>query len=79
MNNHCREHLEETLKGSPPCCILITCRGPSENGEMQVRMTRHGDTTLISYLLQGAQSLIDAEESEEINGDEPGESSFLNN
>lgn len=65
MNSRCRSHLQNALKNNPVCCLLITCQGPSENGEMLVEMTHHGDTTLISYLLQGAQSVIDEQEADE--------------
>lgn len=41
------------------CYVLITCREPSEGGEMEVEMTYKGDAILASYLLQGAQSYID--------------------
>lgn len=42
--------------------VLITCGQPSEEGEMQVEMTYQGDEALVSYLLQGAQLLMDARE-----------------
>lgn len=44
------------------CYVLITCGRPSEDGNMQVEMTYEGDATLASYLLQGAQSIIDDEQ-----------------
>ena len=65
MNSRCKKHLQEALKNNPSCCLFITCQEPSENGEMQVQMTHHGDPTLLSYILQGAQSIIDNEEAEE--------------
>ena len=70
MNSQCKKHLQKALKNNPLCCVLITCEGPSENGEMEVKMTHHGDATLVSFLLQGAQSVIDAEEEEQSSEEE---------
>lgn len=46
----------------PLCSVLITCGEPSEDGQMDVKMTYEGDATLASYLLQGAQSMMDEQE-----------------
>lgn len=62
MSNRCRKHLQEALNKQTSCYVLITCGEPSENGEMHVEMSYQGDALLASYLLQGAQSLIDQEE-----------------
>lgn len=41
------------------CYVLLTCDGPEANGQMQVKMSYEGDPVLASYLLQGAQNIID--------------------
>ncbi|MBA3237203.1 MAG: hypothetical protein H0T62_02490 [Parachlamydiaceae bacterium] len=41
------------------CYVLVTCDGPQENGQMQVEMSYQGDPVLASYLLHGAQNIID--------------------
>ncbi len=43
------------------CTIMISCNEPSEDGQMQVEMTCEGDEILASYLLQNAQSILDAQ------------------
>lgn len=65
MNKRSQKHLQETLDKNHSCYVLITCGQPSENGEMQVEMTYQGDSALASYLIQGAQSIIDREEEHE--------------
>lgn len=45
----------------PVCYVLITCGAPGANGEMQVEMTYEGDKVLASYLVESAQSLLEAE------------------
>ncbi len=64
MDKEMREHLRKALDKNISCYVLITCEDPSEEGEMPVEMTYHGDETLVSYLLQGAQLHIDQEEDE---------------
>lgn len=44
------------------CYVLITCDEPSEEGNMQVKMTYEGDRNLAAFLLQGAQNYMDEEE-----------------
>jgi hypothetical protein len=63
MKKKSRQHLQEALDKNPACYVLITCGQPSEDGQMQVEMTYEGDAMLASYLIQGAQSFIDEEES----------------
>lgn len=65
MNKRSRTHLQEALNKNQSCYVLITCDQPSENGEMQVKMTYQGDTALAAYLIQGAQYFIDQEEQQE--------------
>ncbi|MBA3722606.1 MAG: hypothetical protein H0W88_09425 [Parachlamydiaceae bacterium] len=70
MSDHCHKRLQEVLDKNPSCYVLITCGEPSEDGKMNVEMTYQGDVTLASYLLQGAQTLIDhAEEQELLNSE----------
>lgn len=64
MNKRIRKHLQQMLDEDHSCCVLITCGKPSEDGEMQVELSYHGDAALASYLLQGAQFVIDQEDEE---------------
>ncbi len=64
MDKRGREHLRKALDKNISCYVLITCEEPSEDGEMPVKMTYHGEETLVSYLLQGALLHIDQEEDE---------------
>lgn len=59
------EDLPKSIKNHA-CYLLITCDEPSADGNMQVQMTCEGDVALASYLLQGAQSLIDDQLEESI-------------
>lgn len=65
MGKSSRVHLQEVLDKTPSCYVLITCGQPSEDGQMQVEMTYQGDTSLASYLVQGAQFYLDQEENQE--------------
>lgn len=65
MKRCSRKHLQEALDQNPSCYVLITCGEPTEDGQMQVKMTYKGDTTLASYLLRGAQYYIEKEEEEQ--------------
>lgn len=51
--------VKERLAKNHACYILVTCDGPQENGQMQVEMSYQGDPALASYLLIGAQNIID--------------------
>lgn len=51
--------LHKKLSKENACYVLITCGHPSEDGEMAVEMSYQGDFEAVSYLLQGAQSMID--------------------
>lgn len=57
--------LQKKLAKEHACYILITCDHPAENGSMPVNMTYQGDADMVSYLLQGAQSMIDEQYEEE--------------
>jgi len=41
------------------CYVLLTCSQSSDDGKMNVEMNYEGDPLLASYLLQGAQALVD--------------------
>lgn len=62
-----KEHelLNETLAKNHACYVLITCGEPSEDGNMDVKMSYEGDTALAAFLLQGAQTIMDEEQEEE--------------
>jgi hypothetical protein len=51
--------IKARLAKSHTCYVLLTCDGPEEDGQMQVEMSYEGDPVLASYLLQGAQTIID--------------------
>ncbi len=55
--------LRKKLAKDGACYVLITCEKPALDGTMQVQMSYEGDTTLVSYLLQGAQDYLDEQES----------------
>lgn len=44
--------------------VRITCGEPSETGHMEINMTYQGDLNLLSYLLSGAQDVIEQQEAE---------------
>lgn len=64
MKGDKQKQIRETLAKQHACYVLITCDQPSDGGNMQVEMTYEGDTALASYLLQGAQSIMDEYEEE---------------
>lgn len=53
------DQLHKKLSKEHACYILITCDHPSEDGEMPVNMTYQGDVDMVSYLLDGAKTMID--------------------
>lgn len=59
---------QKATKDQEECYVLITCDKPAADGKMQVKMTYGGDAILASYLLQGAQSLMDEHVEEELTG-----------
>ncbi len=64
MNNADRKRITKKLAKEHLCYVLITCEEPSENGNLQVEMSYEGDAALASYLLHGAQTIIDGHEQE---------------
>lgn len=59
MKENTRSRFEETLSKKHACYILITCDKPNGNDQMHVEMSHAGDIELVSYLLQGAQDVVD--------------------
>jgi len=52
-------NIRQKLEKKHVCYVLITCDAPTEDGEMKVSMSYKGDLVLASYLIQGAQNLVD--------------------
>jgi hypothetical protein len=60
-----RSSLKNAIEeGEPYSYVLITCGKPSKTGDMEINMTYQGDMDLISYLLDGAQSILDQKETD---------------
>lgn len=59
MKREVEKCLKDTLAKNHLCYVLITCDAPSMDGELKVEMTYEGDASLASYLLHGAQDIID--------------------
>ena len=62
MKSTMQKRLRERLSKNHACYVLITCGEPTGDGNMQVEMTYEGDASLAAYLLQGAQSFMDEQE-----------------
>jgi hypothetical protein len=62
MNNATLKQIKNKLAKEHVCYVLITCEKASEDGNLQVEMCYEGDATLASYLLHGAQLIIDEQE-----------------
>lgn len=61
MKSNKQKRLYDSLSKNHACYVLITCDEPTDDGNMQVKMTYEGEAPLVSYLLQGAQSIFDTE------------------
>lgn len=59
MGEEGHEQLLNELAKRHACYVLVTCKEPCEDGEMQVEMSYEGDPALAAYLLEGAQRFID--------------------
>lgn len=46
------------------CYVLITCKEPTEDGDMQVEMTCEGDENLIDYLVSNVQEFFKSEQTD---------------
>lgn len=53
------KEIKENLSAENACYVLITCKTPTQKGEMEVEMAYDGDETLACYLLESAQSVFD--------------------
>lgn len=53
--------IKDKLAKKHACYVLLTCEEPSDDGNMQVEMSYHGDASLAALLLHGAQAYIDEE------------------
>ena len=60
MKQHLPKNLRDTLAKQYACYVLITCDEPTEDGNMNVQMSYEGDTVLASYLVEGAQTVLDS-------------------
>lgn len=55
------QSIKDKLAEKHACYVLVTCDEPSEDGNMQVEMSYHGDAALAAMLLHGAQTYMDEE------------------
>lgn len=62
MKRDVEDRIKKTLAKNHACYVLITCNQPSLDGDMEVKMSYEGDAALASYLIQGAQVIIDEDE-----------------
>jgi hypothetical protein len=53
------ENLKNVLGEENACYVLITCKEPAPDGQMQVEMMYEGDASLAAYLLESAQGFIE--------------------
>ncbi len=59
MESDLHHNVKKVLANKHACYIVITCDEPGDGEEMSVQMSYEGDAFLASYLLQGAQSIVD--------------------
>lgn len=48
------EDMRKNLEENNTCYVLITCEPPTDDGEMEVKMTYGGEPIVAEYLIQGA-------------------------
>lgn len=65
MKHNDMDRIKEVLAKRHACYVLITCDTPTADGSMEVEMTYEGDAALASYLLQGAQDMMNGQEQED--------------
>lgn len=63
MQNKIDKDIKDKLARNHACYVLITCDAPTVDGSMHVEMTYEGDPALASYLLHGAQHILDEDDS----------------
>lgn len=61
MKRDLNKKIKSALAEKHTSYVLITCDEPNHDGEMQVDMSYGGDPVIVSYLLEGAQNVIDEE------------------
>ncbi len=66
MNESEFQKIEHTLAEQHACYVLITCKKPTKQGKMHVRMRYGGDPMLASFLIDGAKDLIEEGDEEEV-------------
>lgn len=71
MKGNIQKQIQKTLSKDTACYVIITCESPSADGDMQVEMSYEGDAALASYLLQGAQSYLDEQVDDQLEGSSP--------
>ena len=59
MTEQLPKTLRDSLAEQYTCYVLITCESPSDNGEMNVELSYEGDAALASYMIEGAQSMME--------------------
>lgn len=59
MDQRTKEVIHDALSKEHACFVLITCDPPTDEGNMNVQLSYEGDVTLASYMLQGAQDILD--------------------
>jgi hypothetical protein len=62
MKDDVHQRIKKLLSKDYAGYVLVTCKNPVANGQMQVEMTYDGDPVLAAYLLEGAQGYLDEEE-----------------
>lgn len=63
MTHDTEENIKKTLAKNHACYVLITCDEPTIDGEMNVKLSYEGPSDLASYLLHGAQTIMEESES----------------
>lgn len=62
MENEAHKRIKKLLAKDYAGFVLITCKTPTNKGQMEVEMTYEGDPVLAAYLIEGAQGYLDEEE-----------------
>ena len=52
------DKIAKALSKKNQCYVLITCKEPSLDGEMEVEMSYGGDPILAAYLVESASTII---------------------
>ena len=65
MPSDAKERLLEQLAKDHACYVLLTCDEADDTGKLNVELAYDGDPVLAAYLLEGAQSFVDDQVTEE--------------